>query len=556
MDFYNPLVNFKGAVKCENAPTDNAHLTRKQDIPSLSFIKGIAADSAGLLSVTDGDLSIANINITDVHVDSTQTSLANFVANESSTATALQRGDVLILTNATGGTELYMVSGANGSVVGNYTDIKSSFTAAEIGALLTAGDGISINAANAQISANIAAGTGISKTVNSGQITLALNATTSNVAEGSNQYFTQARARSSVQADPASGNLLTYASGSGDMLVSTASVRGVFSAGSGLGFSGGQFSLTADTDGISEGSSNLYYTDARVRAAVSGGTGLSYNSGTGAFAINLVGGTGIQMSGATINFNGDSDVVGEGSSNLYFTQARARASVQADPAAGNLLTYANGSGDILVSTAAVRGAFSAGTALTLSSGQFSFTGTTSNVAEGSNQYFTQARARASIQADPASGNLLTYASGGGDLLVATATVQAAFSAGTGLAYSAGQFSLNATTSNVAEGSNLYHTTARVRSAVQVSSNSDELINYTSGTGEFSLRLQDLRREFSITLSANTAATLNHNLGKRLVHVSAMDSAGNKIQLDVSYTDVNNLTVTSQSGITVTVAISV
>ena len=36
-----------------------------------------------------------------------------------------------------------------------------------------------------------------------------------------------------------------------------------------------------DTDSISEGSTNLYFTNARARAAISGGTGISYSSSTG-----------------------------------------------------------------------------------------------------------------------------------------------------------------------------------------------------------------------------------------------------------------------------------
>jgi hypothetical protein len=41
-----------------------------------------------------------------------------------------------------------------------------------------------------------------------------------------------------------------------------------------------------NTDDLTEGSSNQYYTDARARGAVSGGTGLDYNSGTGVFDID------------------------------------------------------------------------------------------------------------------------------------------------------------------------------------------------------------------------------------------------------------------------------
>ena len=50
-----------------------------------------------------------------------------------------------------------MVSGANGSTAGNYTQIESPLTAAEVGGVLVAGDGISVNAGTAQISANVAA---------------------------------------------------------------------------------------------------------------------------------------------------------------------------------------------------------------------------------------------------------------------------------------------------------------------------------------------------------------------------------------------------------------
>ena len=63
----------------------------------------------------------------------------------------------------------------------------------------------------------------------------------------------------------------------------------------------------ADTDALSEGSSNLYFTNARARAAISeGSTQLAYNSGTGVLTFT----------------QGDSDTVAEGSTNLYYTDAR------------------------------------------------------------------------------------------------------------------------------------------------------------------------------------------------------------------------------------------
>lgn len=565
MQFYNPEVIFKGGVKCDNAPTENNHLVRKQDVAGLSFIDGIADGSSSMLSVSGGKLSISNLAITDVHVDNTQTSLANFIANESSTAAGLQEGDVLILTAPSDGTETYIVSGANGSSAGNYTQIESPLSAAEVGAVLQAGDGISVNASNATISANIAAGAGLASSVSNGQITLTVDATSDEISEGSsNLYYTDSRSRSAISLEAVSSpdsNLMQYNSSTGEMKVTLSSITDEFTAGTGLSYSNGEYALDADTDDVAEGTSNLYYTDARARGALSGGTGISYTSGTGAIAIDLVGGTAIGISGNTISFNGDSDDVTEGSTNQYFTQARARGSVQADPAAGNLLSYASQSGDLLVSTSSVRGAFSAGTAIGLSNGVISFSGTTSDVAEGTNEYFTQARARGSVSAETVAGpdaNLLQYNSTTGAFKVLLSDVVGEFTAGTGLSYDGtGEYSLDADTDDVDEGSNnLYHTPARVRGAVSAGSESDELISYDSSNGSFSLRLQDLRYETSLTLSANTATSIIHNLGKQLVHVSAMDASGNKIELDVVYSSTTKITVESVVGVTVTVAISV
>jgi hypothetical protein len=416
MQFYNPEVIFKGGVKCDNAPTENNHLVRKQDVADLSYISAIASGSSSMLSVSNGELSISNLAITDVHVDNTQTSLANFITNESSTAASLAEGDVLILTAPSDGTETYIVSGANGSSAANYTQIESPLSAAEVGAVLQAGDGISINASNATISANIAAGAGLASSVSNGQITLTVDATSDEISEGSsNLYYTDSRSRSAISLESVAGpdaNLMQYNSSTGEMKVLLSDVTGEFTAGAGLSYDGvGEYSLDADTDDVAEGTSNLYFTDARARGALSGGTGISYTSGTGAIAIDLQGGTAIGISGNTISFNGSSDDVAEGSTNQYFTQARARGSVQADSAVGNLLSYNSTSGDLLVSTSSVRGAFSAGTAIGLSNGVISFNGSTSDVSEGTNLYFTDARARGAVSAETVSSpdaNLLQY----------------------------------------------------------------------------------------------------------------------------------------------------
>jgi hypothetical protein len=561
MNFYNPSVTFKGAVKCDNAPSANTDLTRKQDIAGLSYISAIAAGSSSMLSVASGELSISSLAITDVHVDSTQTSLANFISNESATAASLKEGDVLILTAATGGTQTWMISGANGSSAGNYTQIESPLTAAEVGAVLTAGDGISVNAANAQISANLAAGAGLAKTVSGGQITFTVDANSDEIVEGSsNLYYTNARARTALSA----GTGISYTSGSGVIAINLV-------GGTAIGIAGNTISFNGSTSDVSEGT-NLYYTDTRSRASVSLASVsspdaqlLTYNNSTGVFSCpassvfaQFSGSAGIGFSNGDISFTGSTSDVSEGS-RLYYTDTRSRASVSiasvSSPDA-QLLTYNNSTGVFSCPASAVFAQFSGSAGIGFSNGDISFTGSTSDVSEGSRLYYTDARSRLAIAADGAAGNLLTYNNSNGQILVATSTVQGAFSAGTGLTYSNGQYALNATTTMVTEGTNLYYTDARVRAAISAGSDADELITYNSGTGSFSLRENVIRYETQVTLSAGVGTQITHNLGKKLVHTSFMDASGNQIQVAVVYNSTTALTITSEVGITIDLAVSV
>lgn len=93
----------------------------------------------------------------------------------------------------------------------------------------------------------------LTNTVNGQSGTVVLE--TDDIAEGlTNQYFTTARARSSISA----GGDLSYNS-----------TTGVVSY------------TTPTTDSIAEGSTNLYHTTARVRNSLSGAGVIGYNTGTG-----------------------------------------------------------------------------------------------------------------------------------------------------------------------------------------------------------------------------------------------------------------------------------
>jgi hypothetical protein len=125
-----------------------------------------------------------------------------------------------------------------------------------------------------------------------------------------------------------------------------------------------------NTDEITEGSTNLYFTNARARAAVSASGSLSYSSSTGVFSYSTP----------------NSDGISEGSTNLYFTNARARAAVSASGS----LSYNS------------------------STGVFSYTTpSTSGISEGTNLYYTDARARAAVGVAGSFGAPLSYISANG-----------------------------------------------------------------------------------------------------------------------------------------------
>jgi len=163
---------------------------------------------------------------------------------------------------------------------------------------------------------------------------------------------------------------IDYNSSTGEFTADQSEIQGFFSAGTGLAYSGGQFSLNATSDQITEGSNNLFHTDARARGAVSVASVagpdvqlLQYNNSTGVLSVELSdvfaefsAGTGLSYSNGVYSINADTDDVTEGT-NLYFTDARARGAVQADPAAGNLLTFNQSSGDIALMLSSLRKGF-------------------------------------------------------------------------------------------------------------------------------------------------------------------------------------------------------
>lgn len=127
--------------------------------------------------------------------------------------------------------------------------------------------------------------------------------------------------------------------------------------------------VSIDTDGVSEGSSNLYFTNARVDAEIdsylSGGTGVAVSSGA-----------------ISVDFTEfDTDNITEGSTNLYYTDARAQAAITGGTGVSNTSgtvaidftefntdNITEGSSNLFFTDARAQSALTGGTGITLTGG--------------------------------------------------------------------------------------------------------------------------------------------------------------------------------------------
>ena len=100
-----------------------------------------------------------------------------------------------------------------------------------------------------------------------------------------------------------------------------------------------------DTDDVGEGSTNLYFTTARARQSISATGDISYDNTTGVISYSAPSAPVVSVNGQTGAVVLDTDDVAEGSTNLYYTDSRARAALSA----GTGITYDSGTGVIATS---------------------------------------------------------------------------------------------------------------------------------------------------------------------------------------------------------------
>ena len=269
-----------------------------------------------------------------------------------------------------------------------------------------------------------------------------------------------------------------------------------------------------DTDALAEGSTNLYFTnervDDRVNALITGGTGITATYDDAGNILTL------SATQADIN----TDNITEGSSNLFTTAARTRthftygtgikltaADLAIDFTEFNTDSVVEGSTNLFITAARTRGHLSASGDLSYnaSTGVFSYTipttiaslsnHDTADLAEGTNLYFTNARADARADARIAAADTDDLSEGSTNLYFTNARADARIAAastsdlseGTNLYFTNARADARiaaASTSDLSEGTNLYHTTARARSAISAGGD----LSYNASTGVMSVTL--------------------------------------------------------------------
>ena len=251
-------------------------------------------------------------------------------------------------------------------------------------------------------------------------------------------------------------------------------------------------SLTGTTDNVTEGSTNKYWTNARTIAstltsfAVAGtrtaivatdsvltafGKAQKYfnDLATVAFSGDYNDLTNKPSSFGT--YSGTTDGITEGTTNLYFTAARVRATVLTGFAVGTRTTIA-ATDTILaafgkvqkylndLATVAFTGAYSDLTGTpTIPTALGSLTGTTDNVTEGStNKYWTNARTITAV--------LTGFAVGTRTAIVATDTILAAFGKVQKYFNDLAAVSFSGSSADLTEATNLFYTDTRVKAVVK------------------------------------------------------------------------------------------
>ena len=190
-------------------------------------------------------------------------------------------------------------------------------------------------------------------------------ADTGDLSEGSNKYYTEARfdARLATKStdDLTEGSNLYYTQGRFDTALSGKSTDDVSEGSSNLYYTEARWDSkmsAADTDDLSEGSSNLYYTDARSRGSISvvdsaGDGSLSYDSATGVITYAGITDAAILGKISVNDVSGDGSLTYNSSTGVISYTGPSSAEVRAHVSGGDGLSVTDGEFEVNVDDSSI-----------------------------------------------------------------------------------------------------------------------------------------------------------------------------------------------------------
>ena len=291
---------------------------------------------------------------------------------------------------------------------------------------------------------------------------------TDSVAEGSsNLYFTNERVDDQVNAllQAGTGIQLTYDDTAGTLTIANtndADITGVV-AGNGLTGGGTAGSVTLNV-AVDDSSIEIDSDALRVKAS-----GITNTMLAGSIANSKLANSSVTINSQSLALGGtlvlDTDNIGEGSSNLYYTDARA-----------------NSAFDTRLATK-----------------------DTGDLSEGGNLYYTDARARAAISENSAQ---LSYNSTTGVLTYTQGDTDTVSEGSNNLYYTQARFDTafgNKTTANLTENTNLYYTDTRANSAIDARVTNTFINNLSGVVADTSTALATAR---TIALSGDVVGSVS------------------------------------------------
>ena len=280
---------------------------------------------------------------------------------------------------------------------------------------------------------------------------------TDSVSEGSsNLYFTNERVDDQVNTllQAGTGIQLTYDDTAGTLTIANTNDADITEVVAGDGLTGGgasgsvSLSVSVDDSSIEINSDSLRFKALGITNAMLAGSIANAKLSNSSVTIN----SNSLSLGGTLTL--DTDDVGEGSTNLYYTDARANSAFDTRLATKDTDDLSEGTSNLYYTQARFDSAFTAKS--------------TSDLSEGTNLYYTNARARASISEDSTQ---LSYNSTTGVLSFTQGDTDTVSEGSSNLYYTSARANADfdtrlatKSTTNLSEGTNLYYTTARFDSA--------------------------------------------------------------------------------------------